>query len=488
MIVKNILSIISNPSLTYPGESACFSPSTKYPEYSLGELSTQHNAVYEAVRHLFFQAGLDRDHFATPAWNPLGEIIKPGNQVFILCNFVYHRRQNESTSDFFAKCTHASVLRAVADYILIAVGPSGRVLFGNAPLQSCRWASVLSDSGTDKVARFYQRRGLPVKPCDLRLYVAEPNWTLGSFRVERLSEREAVPVDLGSESLLDDFSRSSARFRVTDYDPRRIESFHHSGRHVYLVNRRILESDVIFSIPKLKTHEKVGITCAIKGCVGAVAHKDCLAHHRFGPPNRGGDEYPSDSMGIKRLLSYLHDAIQRIPMEKKFGVWLRFLDRSVRHAVRPWACDLAGAWSGNDTCWRMAVDLARILAYAGPDGIMRDYRVRSHVAMVDGILGGEGQGPLMPRAVRSGILLFGDNVVEVDHAAAILMGYAPDRLPIIRKAAGTKQYSLSSHLNEQSIVFNGVRSNLEHVKSNVAYRYVSPKGWHDVLTGNGTPR
>ena len=116
-------------------------------------------------------------------------------------------------------------------------------------------------------------------------------------------------------------------------------------------------------MPKLKTHEEVGITCAIKGCVGSVGHKDCLAHHRFGAPPDGADEYPCGLTGVRRMASHLHDFIQRHSIENSVGRNLRIFDRIVKRIIRSWMI-AGGAWWGDDTCWRMAVDRARILSYA----------------------------------------------------------------------------------------------------------------------------
>jgi uncharacterized protein (DUF362 family) len=478
-----LLSIIRNPQIKYPDGADYFSPDTHYPEYALGHLSSRPNPVYDAVRRIFAQSGLDRANYGASSWNPLAEFIKPGQQVFVLCNFVYHRRAVESLADFWAKCTHASILRAVADYILLAAGPEGRILFGNAPVQSCRWTSVLSDTGADRVAEFYSRRELPVKARDLRMHIAEHDRFARTSRIERGNERNAILVDMGTESLLSELDHPKAKFRVTDYDPRRIESFHRNNQHVYSLNRIVLDSDIIFSIPKLKTHEKVGITCAVKGCVGSVAHKDCLAHHRFGPPNRGGDEYPSDSFGMKRGMSHLHDLIQRVPLDRRLGRMLRYSERLMRWVVRQTASPVAGSWSGNDTCWRMAVDLARILAYADREGVLSRDPQRKHLALVDGIVGGEGQGPLNPDPIASGTLVFGDDIVSVDHAAAILMGFDPEALPIVWRSAGGKGKCLlpSSARRDEPVILNGESIDSDTLKGTVTRSYRPPRGWEGVM-------
>ncbi len=159
---------------------------------------------------------------------------------------------------------------------------------------------MLRDAEADRVADFYRARGLDVRPVDLRLYVTDRSQLGRVRRIERRDESAAVEIDLAEHSLLAELAAHGGgrqRFRVADYNPERIESFHAGSSHRYVLHRAMLEADVVISLPKLKTHEKVGITCALKGFVGAVAHKDCLAHHRFGSPRDGGDEYP-DSLEL----------------------------------------------------------------------------------------------------------------------------------------------------------------------------------------------
>jgi uncharacterized protein (DUF362 family) len=430
-----LLSLVSDDQLHYPAAATAFSPDVRNPEYRFDHLSPEPNGVYAAVRQCFAQAGLDSQHFGTAEWNPLGSFISPGQSVFVLCNFVYHRRPGESAAAFFAKCTHGSVVRAVIDYLLIAVGPQGRIRFGNAPVQSCNWDAVLEETGGAAVAGFYRERGLPVEPADLRMQIAERN-ALGVVATVVHHDTAALTrsIDLGRGSLLDEKSGSAPKFRVQDYDARRTEAFHAAGKHVYVVHRAVLESDVVFSIPKLKTHEKVGVTCAVKGCVGAIGEKDCLAHHRFGPATSGGDEYPADPLGIFRTASHFHDLVYRASSARPGVKYLRVADHFLRRVLRRINPSVGGAWWGNDTAWRMAIDMARIVEFCDAAGALHPERVRPHLALVDGVVGGEGSGPLKPDPVDSGLLFFCTDPVVTDYAAAVLMGFDPLRVPHVRNA------------------------------------------------------
>src|SRR6185436_831967 len=161
--------------------------------------SREPNPVYAMVRELLAQVGLDAQRFGSAEWNPLRTLVPEGASVFVLCNFVYHRRPRESQRNFQAKCIHGSVLRALIDYILLAVGPHGRVRFGNAPLQSCDWKAVQRDSGADRVAEFYAACGLPVQAEDLRLFVTGRG-PVGTMRPPEIRDAaSAVEIDLGAE-------------------------------------------------------------------------------------------------------------------------------------------------------------------------------------------------------------------------------------------------------------------------------------------------
>ena len=91
-----------------------------------------------------------------------------------------------------------------------------------------------------------------------------------------------------------------------------------------------------------------------------------------------------------------------------------------------------GNWQGNDTCWRMALDLNRALLYGSPDGSWRDLGRRPYLGIVDGIVGGEGNGPLAPDPVASGVMLAGADPAAVDAAACRLMGFEPAQPPARR--------------------------------------------------------
>jgi uncharacterized protein (DUF362 family) len=58
--------------------------------------------------------------------------------------------------------------------------------------------------------------------------------------------------------------------------------------------------------------------------------------------------------------------------------------------------------------------------------------IRPHFAIIDGITGMEGDGPLRGDAVDAGVLIMGDNLTAVDSTAARVMGIYPERIEHLR--------------------------------------------------------
>jgi hypothetical protein len=104
----------------------------------------------------------------------------------------------------------------------------------------------------------------------------------------------------------------------------------------------------------------------------------------------------------------------------------------------------SGNWHGNDTTWRMVLDLTRILMYADAARTLHDTPVRRFLSVVDGIIAGEGNGPLDATPRPAGIVLAGTNPVAVDCACARLMGFDINRLPVIQHAFEPHRYPIVS--------------------------------------------
>lgn len=89
-----------------------------------------------------------------------------------------------------------------------------------------------------------------------------------------------------------------------------------------------------------------------------------------------------------------------------------------------------------------------VLHWAGIDRSILDINctVRPDFAIVDGIVGMEGNGPIQGIAKTCGVLIMGDDPVAVDATAARVMGLDPARIGYVAKAG-----TLLGHLKEDKI-------------------------------------
>ncbi len=96
----------------------------------------------------------------------------------------------------------------------------------------------------------------------------------------------------------------------------------------------------------------------------------------------------------------------------------------------------AGNWYGNDSAWRMVVDLATI--------IHQKHRPKLF-SIIDGIIAGENQGPLVPDAKKTAVLIGGENFLAVDLVATRLMGFDPLKIKqyvkLLAEKIGPRKFS-----------------------------------------------
>ena len=100
----------------------------------------------------------------------------------------------------------------------------------------------------------------------------------------------------------------------------------------------------------------------------------------------------------------------------------------------------SGNWHGNDTCWRMVLDLNKCLFSFDGSGRPRQKPLR-YLAVVDGIIAGEGNGPMSPDAKPCGVILAGTHPVAVDCVAATLMGFDWQKLRLLKNSFEMRELS-----------------------------------------------
>jgi uncharacterized protein (DUF362 family) len=84
----------------------------------------------------------------------------------------------------------------------------------------------------------------------------------------------------------------------------------------------------------------------------------------------------------------------------------------------------------------MCLDLNRAFLYSDAKGLHLDAPrpVRAVLHLLDGVVGGEGGGPLAPRPHPLGAVIASTDPVAADLVAVRLMGFDEEQLPILREA------------------------------------------------------
>lgn len=424
--------VVTFTGLTGYPTGAPFDPPERYPEYALGGVNPQ-NQVYAEVRQTLHRLGLDQKNFNTPEWNPLGEIVQPGTTVLIKPNLVLH--QHLKGKDVFSVIIHASVVRPILDYVCRALKNRGRIILGDSQQMFALFEKTLEVSQLGPLLHWYrQQASIPIEWMDLRKSRGVRTWLWGQWgrTPVEADPRGYQVVDLGKESHFEGVDAERLRISLASYQAMR--KHHSPGRHEYVFPRSVLESDTIINIAKMKTHRRTGVSLALKNLVGLPATKECLPHYRIGSPEEGGDEYIHRSWR-KRACTRLQDQVQT-----RAWVPVKFVCAALRstlwesHRVVPFRDNIDEAmWYGNDTLWRMVLDLNRAAFYADKQGKLCPSRQRRSFCLLDGIIAGENNGPLAPNPVAPGVLMAGINPVAFDAVAACLMGFDIDKIPHIKK-------------------------------------------------------
>lgn len=394
-----------------------------------------------------------------------------GKRVLLKPNWVIHSQRESDdwcvrTSDGFL----LAALRAV-----LACGPA-KVLIGDAPVQGCRWDKVVTTSLREEVERLGRHYGIPLEIRDFRRKTFEPWLNKPVFDRHPLSEYTLF--DIGERSYLEPVTRKGrTRFRVNDYDPGVLEERHVAGRHLYTITNALIESDVVISLPKVKTHQKVGLTAAVKNLVGLVGDKESLPHHRLGGSELGGDSYEGGSRlrYMAELASDFADRRQGKPLyragSRLSDLFMRLVPASQKYG--------RGAWPGNDTTWRMVLDLNRIALFGTREGKLAEVPQRLVYSLCDGLIAGEGNGPLESLPLALGVISLTNHSGMNDIALATLMRLDARRLPLLQEAArlpGEEPVLLTWH--NQEIPLDAL---LQH-----SVAALPPPGWEVVSLKTGT--
>jgi uncharacterized protein (DUF362 family) len=365
------------------------------------------------------------------------DFIKPGDRVVLKPNWVKeHDERRPGPDQWEHVITHPAVIEAVANWVAAQLQDHGSIIICDAPQTDSSFETLRKYCRLDEMlARCRQAHPkIKFELLDLRLEewhsidgvtvskTKLPGDRLGSTHV-RLNEASEFVEYTGQ-----------GRLYGASFDMEETNARHKGSTHDYLLCRTPMDADVLINLPKLKTHKKVGLTCALKNLVGINANKNWLPHHTEGAPDTGGDQFPRATTKTRlehtwmgQAKRWLKDkpALSRlfVPLKKAGRVYFGDTQNTVR----------SGNWHGNDTCWRMVLDLNKCLFHFDGAGNRRAKPLR-YLAIVDGIVAGEGNAPMSPDPKACGVILAGTHPVAVDVTAASLMGFDWPKIRLLRNS------------------------------------------------------
>lgn len=473
--MDNKVVIVSKKEIAYPDKTNLFFPSEAYPEYLFkNNLAIITNNVYELLRTAFFQFGFDKRNFNSKAWNPLGDVINPGQTVLIKPNMVLDGNQMQDNMDCLV--TNPSLVKAVIDYVLIALKGTGKIIVGDAPVQSCNFSYLTDRVGYDSLIQYYNGKGYHnIFLQDFRDYTSA--YVHGVLK-ETSKKSNGKIVQIDDESVFSNINPNELkRLRITNYPSNSLNKYHHGQQHSYCIAPALLEADVVINMPKPKTHRKAGVTGALKNMVGTVADKTCLPHHTVGSISEHGDEYQERSF-FKALAAKsldLRNDANKIFLKRFYG-YRALLFSVFNHFVSGNNIN-EGSWYGNDTIWRTIYDLNKIVVNADKEGNIQQAHQRKMITIADMIVAGEKEGPLEPSAKYVGSIIVGTNPVCVDKVICSRMGFDWRKIPSIVKS--------QELFGNECQVFNGEKltslENLTKSSVNSIGKFRPSSGWRGFL-------
>lgn len=476
-------------TLSYPDNTYDFSPSVQYPEYPWEKkyISKEENPVYDLVRECLHLSGCDSEHYGTSEWNPLGVFIQPGQTVLIKPNWVENKNSNKEVHDNLAcLVTNPSVVRAVLDYVYIALKDTGRVILADAPMQQCDIQDMFRIVGYDKLFSFYQDKlKKNIEIYDLRKYSVSV-LSRGVYSAPTMTENSpgSVIVHLDSHSLHAENDKYNPIYKVSDYKKQDTAFYHHDTLHTYEISKAPIMADVIINIPKPKTHRLAGMTAAIKNMVGITYDKACLPHRKEGDKESGGDTYMKKSIW-KNWMQYFDE---KMTISSKSGNFMStWVYDKIMKICYIMGCITTGdkyrigSWYGNDTIWRTSIDLNYILLHADKGGVIHDEIQRKVITIADMIVSGQGSGPVAPHPKPLGLIMMTDNSLLFDRVMCEVMGFDKNKIEMFCNSLAYRHmgYKSESEMEKEIVNYNGSEVALKDFKPKQEWKFDAHPCWKD---------
>ena len=415
------------------------------------------------------------------------DFIRHGDKVVLKPNWVKeHDERHPGPDQWEHVVTHPSVIEGVIAWVAPRLKGKGSITVCDAPQTDSSFSALRKYCDLDAmIARCRaQWPGLKIEMLDLR----PEEWrTVDGVTVGKTElpgdPRGSTLVKLNDDSEFVGF-HGLGQIYGASYNMKETREHHRDTKHEYMLCRTPMDADVLINIPKLKCHKKVGLTCALKNMVGINANKNWLPHHTEGTPDQGGDQFPVTSLKAKleqSLMSKIkcflfgnHLLSQIFIPLKKLG---RIIFGDTQKVVR------SGNWHGNDTCWRMVVDLNKCLFYYDSEGEPRTKPLR-YLAVVDAIVAGEGNGPMSPDAKPCGVIVAGTNPLAVDSVCSALMGFNWRKLKMLTGAYNVSRKKIAAFAHDEICVVSndpGKAKPLREYRKEDSFVFKPHFGWKNAI-------
>lgn len=413
----------------------------------------------------------------------LFSIISVGNSVVIKPNWVLEEHQFKK-GEWEQVITHPTLITAVLRRVVERLGNKGRIIVTDGPELNANFDRILSYQPLDEWKSICEKHQITLEIIDLReeLFIQDNNVTT---KKQKLPSDPRGKVVTNLEDVNSEFFRhikSSKGYFGAGSDIEEANYAHDGHKNLYSISKSVVESDVFINLPKLKTHKKGGITCSLKNLVGINTYRNFLPHNLIGTPAEGGDQFPtskSQSRIESALMPIIHQHILNNSFLARLFSPVMSLGKKVfgdnRVTIR------GGSWYGNDTIWRMILDVNKVFFYVNPDGSLRDDSISSlkrYISIVDGIVAGEGNGPKAPDAINAGYLIAGLNPVSVDAVCARIMNFDFRKIPTINRAFLIDHFQLVDFSPEDiRIQYEGQTYSLDDLPLKCIISFKPHQGW-----------
>ena len=437
----------------------------------------------------FFNASSRLEDLAKSQIRALSTRIQPPGKIVLKPNWVLH--ETNPAFPIQALITDPRIIDAVLLACLDIFPTAESILVADCPLQYADWGKLAQQSGLNQVIEKYKAIAPhKVRFADIRreVFAQDGSTFLNTVAASSGDPRGYREVNLASNSHLSEIASQWKSFAVNDYSNDTTSSNHRPGSHKYLVSQSVLDAHLLINLPKWKSHCKTGITCALKNLVGINGDKAYLPHFRKGAPKWGGDEFTDEFRWL-----YLAQTRLREKLQKKNRLAFRFLKPGWEILKRLYGIETkltqsnlkpknfyvgGGGWHGNDTVWRMVYDLNYVVQCMDSTGTLRKTQQRDYFSIVDGLVSGEGNGPLQPLPRETNFVAFGNNPFLIDLALAWLMGFDPAKIPLLSRRKEYLGPDWGKFLHPM-IEIDGVPTNV--FDSGINLRFVPPPGWRNQI-------